>query len=64
MILPKKEGGMGFRDIRSFILAMLAKQGLRLLQDQGSLLYKCFKAKYFLRCSILEAFDNPNSSYV
>ena len=61
---PKTMGGMGFRDLRSFNLAMLAKQGWRMLQDHGSLLYGCFKAKYFPRCSILEAVDCPNSSYV
>jgi len=61
---PKKEGGMGFRDIRSFNLAMLAKQGWRLVQDQNSLLYRGFKAKYFPRCSFMEAIDCPNNSYV
>lgn len=61
---PKKEGGMGFRDIRCFNLAMLAKQGWRLLQKKYTLLYKCFKAKYFPRCNFLEAKDVPNSSYV
>ena len=61
---PKKEGGMGFHDIRSFNLAMLSKQGWRLTQDQNSLLFRCFKAKYFPGCSFLEAADCPNSSYV
>ena len=60
----KKEGGMGFRDIRCFNLAMLAKQGWRLLQDTESLLYRCFKARYFPRSNFLEATDVPNSSYV
>lgn len=55
---------MGFRDIRCFNLAMLAKQGWRLLHDNGSLLYECFKAKYFPRGNFLEAIDVPNSSFV
>ena len=62
--LSKKDGGMGFRDLRSFNLAMLAKQGWRLLQEEDSLVYGCFKAKYFPRSSFLEASDVPNSSFV
>ncbi|XP_075654773.1 putative mitochondrial protein AtMg00310 [Castanea sativa] len=60
----KKVGGMGFRDLRSFNLAILAKQGWRLLQNQESLVYQCFKARYFPHCSLLEAADSPNNSYV
>ena len=60
----KKEGGMGFRDIRLFNLAMLAKQGWRLLQEKDSLLYGCFKANYFPCCSFLGAKNVPNSSFV
>ncbi|XP_030959134.1 uncharacterized protein LOC115981087 [Quercus lobata] len=61
---PKKEGGMGFRDLRAFNLAMLAKQGWRLVQGIDSLLYRCFKARYFPRSSFLEAKESPNCSYV
>ena len=60
----KKKGGMGFRDLRSFNLAMLAKQGWRLIHENGSLLSLCFKAKYFPRCHFLDATVPPNCSYV
>ena len=43
---------------------MLAKQGWRLLQEDGFLIYRCFKAKYFPRGNFLEAFDVLNSSFV
>ena len=61
---PKKEGGMGFRDLRFFNLPMLAKQGWRLLKGHDSILFKCFKARYFPQCNFLHAADSPNSSYV
>ena len=37
--ISKKDGGMGFRDLRAFNLAMLAKQGWRMIQEIDSLLY-------------------------
>ena len=60
----KKVGGMGFRDLRTFNLAMLAKQGWRLIQEQESLMSRCFKAKFFPRTHFLAATDSPASSYV
>ena len=64
LAMPKKMGGLGFRDIQCFNLAMLAKQGWRLLTNHDSLLFHCFKTKYFPRCTFLEAADRPRSSYV
>ena len=40
-MLSKREGGMGFKDLRAFNLAMLAKQGWRLLHDKNSFSFCC-----------------------
>ena len=60
----KMEDGMGFRDLRDFNLALLAKQGWRMIQGNDSLLYKCFKVRYFPRSSFLDAKKFPRCSYV
>jgi hypothetical protein len=63
LILPKKEGGLGFRDIHAFNLAMLAKQGCRLLHNPDSLCPRVLKAKYFANTSVLDAKPKANMSY-
>ena len=55
---------MGFRNIHAFNLAMLAKQAWRLVTGAQSLFYRVYKARYFPRCSFLEAEFGPNPSFV
>ena len=53
----KSEGGMGFgfKDLKAFNLALLAKQGWRILKSPNSLLHSVFKAKYFAKASFMDA---------
>jgi hypothetical protein len=60
---PKCEGGLGFRDLHIFNLAMLARQGWRLLQDLDSLCGRVLRAKYFPNGNILEAKASPGILY-
>ena len=59
---PKKDGGMGFKDLCKFNNAMLAKQVWRLVHDKDSLSYKVFKTKLFPNSTIFEA-KSTNGSY-
>ena len=47
MMKPKEERGMGFKDIHVFNMAMLARQGSRLMQAPDSLCARVLRAKYF-----------------
>jgi hypothetical protein len=52
---PKFSGGLGFRDMHIYNLAMLAKQGWRLHVYPNSLLNQCLKAKYYPHSDVLQA---------
>ncbi|KAL3500939.1 hypothetical protein ACH5RR_035388 [Cinchona calisaya] len=43
----KREGGLGFRDIQCFNLALLVKQVWRIITKQNHLVSKVLKSKYF-----------------
>lgn len=55
---------MGFKNIRDFNLAMLGRQGWRLLNFENSLVEQVFKAKYYPGSNFLDAKLGRNPSYV
>jgi hypothetical protein len=59
----KREGGLGFRDLHGFNMAMLARQAWRMLTNPSSLCARVLKARYFPNVSILEATANNGISY-
>jgi hypothetical protein len=61
--MPKKEGGLGYKNLHTFNLAMLAKQGWRMLNNPESLCARVLKAKYFPNTDILGAKPREGISY-
>lgn len=60
---PKASGGMGFKSLKEFNLAMLAKQGWQLQQRQNSLAYHVLKSKYFPHYDFSQATLGNNPSF-
>ncbi|GAU48919.1 hypothetical protein TSUD_301740 [Trifolium subterraneum] len=64
LTMRKEHGGMGFRHLYGFNLAMLGKQGWHLVTNQDTILAKVFKAKYYPNEGFLNAKLGHNPSYV
>ncbi|KAJ1286170.1 hypothetical protein BS78_03G332100 [Paspalum vaginatum] len=63
LMRPKSKGGLGFRDLYAFNIAMLACQGWRLIQQPFSLCAQVLKARYFPESDILHAKQRDGMSY-
>lgn len=61
--LKTKGGSLGFRDLKSFNMALIAKQGLHVLQKPNSLLVRVFKGKYFSNTSFLNVSQGKWASW-
>lgn len=64
MSLRKIVGGMGFRSIGEFNLALLGKQAWRLLFNPEKLVSKVFKARYYPSESFLTAKIGSSPCYI
>ncbi|MCI21998.1 ribonuclease H protein, partial [Trifolium medium] len=54
---------MGFRDLRAFNEALLAKQGWRIITEPNSLMANTLKAKYFPHNNFLQSKQGSRPSY-
>ncbi|XP_074375304.1 uncharacterized protein LOC141717092 [Apium graveolens] len=63
MSMSKKRGGLGFRDLHGFNLALLGKQCWNIIHNPGALVSRVLKAKYFPYCHLLQANRTGGASY-
>jgi len=59
----KKKGGLGFRDLHLFNMALLCRQAWRLLTSPDTLCSRVLKAKYFPRADFLKCLPRAGISY-
>ena len=59
----KEDGGMGFRQLKSFNLALLAKQAWRIGTQTSTLLHQIYKDKYFPNSDFFQATEGSRPSW-
>ncbi|XP_019164321.1 PREDICTED: uncharacterized protein LOC109160490 [Ipomoea nil] len=64
MCIPKPKGGFGFKRLHDFNMALLAKQGWRLLIHPESLVTRLLKAKYYPMTEFMDAQIGQNPSFI
>ncbi|KAL8116071.1 hypothetical protein AgCh_022528 [Apium graveolens] len=60
----KEVGGLGFRKLREFNVAMLAKQAWRLVNNTNPLVAEIMKARYYAKSDFLNATLGSNPSFM
>lgn len=63
MCMMKNNGGLGFRDIKGFNIALLSKQCWKLVNEPDSLMARVLKAKYYPNSHFLQANRKGGDSY-
>ncbi|XP_019150689.1 PREDICTED: uncharacterized protein LOC109147522 [Ipomoea nil] len=63
LAIPKTCGGLGFKRLQDFNVALLSKQGWRILVNPQSMFARILKARYFPDTDFLDATLGHNPSY-
>lgn len=64
LCLSRNKGGLNFRKLREWNLALLGKQVWRIVSNPNSLIGQFFKARYFPNNSFLEVNGKSNDSFL
>jgi len=64
LLMKKEDGGMGFRNLHAFNLAMLGKHGWRFFTNKDTIVVRVFKTKYFQEGNFLDAQLGSNPSFI
>jgi len=62
--VPKTFGGMGFKNLRAFNLAMIGKQTWKMVTNPDALITRLLKARYYPHSDFFSASIGHNPSYV
>ncbi|KAF7824035.1 reverse transcriptase [Senna tora] len=63
LVVPKKDGGLGFKDFQKFKIALLAKQAWRILENPDDLWVQVLKGSYFSNGDFLNAKKGYRASW-